>query len=77
MRIFAFTSTGVRCGQTPGLAGRHAYTASRLRTVLTAGALKAVPDAANRHISGIAYCPGQTPGTGLVRGVVLPLRVGW
>jgi NAD(P)-dependent dehydrogenase (short-subunit alcohol dehydrogenase family) len=61
----------------PGLAGRRAYTASKLCNVLTARALVSVPEARARRITGIAYCPGQTPGTGLVRNMSLPLRTAW
>ena len=61
----------------PGVAGRRAYTASKLCNVLTARALAAVPEARARQLTGIAYCPGQTPGTGLVRGMPLPLRTAW
>jgi NAD(P)-dependent dehydrogenase (short-subunit alcohol dehydrogenase family) len=61
----------------PGHAGRQAYTASKLCNVLTARALAAVPEARARQITGIAYCPGQTPGTGLVRNMPLPLRTAW
>jgi NAD(P)-dependent dehydrogenase (short-subunit alcohol dehydrogenase family) len=61
----------------PGLAGRRAYTTSKLCNVLTARALAAVPEARARQITGIAYCPGQTPGTGLVRNMPLPLRTAW
>jgi NAD(P)-dependent dehydrogenase (short-subunit alcohol dehydrogenase family) len=58
----------------PGVAARRAYTASKLCNVLTARALAAAPEARVREIAGIAYCPGQTPGTGLVRNMPLPLR---
>jgi NAD(P)-dependent dehydrogenase (short-subunit alcohol dehydrogenase family) len=61
----------------PGQAGRQAYTASKLCNVLTARALAAVPEARARQVTGIAYCPGQTPGTGLVRNMPLPLRTAW
>jgi NAD(P)-dependent dehydrogenase (short-subunit alcohol dehydrogenase family) len=61
----------------PGLAGRRAYTASKLCNVLTARALAEVPETRGRQVTGIAYCPGQTPGTGLVRNMPLPLRTAW
>jgi NAD(P)-dependent dehydrogenase (short-subunit alcohol dehydrogenase family) len=61
----------------PGLAARRAYTASKLCNVLTARALAAVPEARERQVIGIAYCPGKTPGTGLVRNMPLPLRAAW
>lgn len=61
----------------PMTAGRRAYTASKLCNILTIRGLTALPDAHTRNITGIAYCPGQTPGTGLVRAMPLPLRAGW
>jgi NAD(P)-dependent dehydrogenase (short-subunit alcohol dehydrogenase family) len=47
-------------------AGR-AYSSSKLCVVLTGRALAARPDARSRRIDVIAYDPGPTPGTGLVR----------
>ena len=49
----------------PRAAGEHAYTASKLCAVLTANALAEHPDARARHVTVIAYCPGQVFGTGL------------
>ncbi|MFD3812221.1 SDR family NAD(P)-dependent oxidoreductase [Rhodococcus sp. NPDC058639] len=61
----------------PAVAGRRAYTASKLCNVLTVRALAALAQTRDRDIIGIAYCPGQTPGTGLVRGMPLHLRAAW
>ncbi|GAA4421849.1 SDR family NAD(P)-dependent oxidoreductase [Georgenia halophila] len=61
----------------PSVAGRRAYTASKLCAVLTARALEHLPGARVRRIRGVAYCPGQTPGTGLTRSMRLPLRLAW
>lgn len=61
----------------PGTAARRAYTASKLCAVLTARALAARPDAAERRLTAVALCPGQVPGTGLVQHQSLPLRVAW
>lgn len=61
----------------PGKAGQHAYTASKLCAVLTARQLSAHPDAHVRHLSVVAYCPGQVFGTGLAKDLSLPMRTVW
>lgn len=61
----------------PGIAGRRAYTASKLCTILTVRGLIQLSQIRSRNITAIAFCPGQTPGTGLVRGMPLTLRIGW
>ncbi len=76
-RLLAHPECVVSQDRKPGVAARRAYTASKLCNVLTARALAAVPEARVREITGIAYCPGQTPGTGLVRNMPLPLRAAW
>lgn len=50
--------------------GEHAYTASKLCTVLTA---RSLPD----RLTAIAYDPGQVFGTGLAKSLSLPLRTAW
>lgn len=47
--------------------GFRAYAASKLCNLLTARALAALPEAADRGLRVIAYNPGFTPGTGLAR----------
>lgn len=47
--------------------GFRAYAASKLCNLLTARALAALPEAADRRLRVIAYNPGFTPGTGLAR----------
>jgi NAD(P)-dependent dehydrogenase (short-subunit alcohol dehydrogenase family) len=66
-----------RADDSPGTAGKRAYAASKLCNVLTARALGAVPEAKARQVMGLAFCPGQTPGTGLVRAMPLRLRLAW
>ncbi|MEE4022464.1 SDR family NAD(P)-dependent oxidoreductase [Gordonia sp. PKS22-38] len=61
----------------PAQAGQHAYTASKLCTVLTVRALNALPDSASRSISAIAYDPGQVFGTGLARDLGRLRRTAW
>jgi NAD(P)-dependent dehydrogenase (short-subunit alcohol dehydrogenase family) len=51
----------------PRAAAGRAYSASKLCNLLTAQALAAHPEARVRNLSVIAYSPGPTPGTGLVR----------
>ncbi|MRG59656.1 dehydrogenase [Agromyces sp. CFH 90414] len=61
----------------PRVAGRRAYTTAKLCAVLTARAVDTGIAAPGRHLTGIAFCPGETPGTGLVRDLPLPARIGW
>ena len=49
------------------IAGGRPYSSSKLCNVLTARALAAHPDTTARGLTIIAYDPGHTPGTGLVR----------
>jgi hypothetical protein len=51
----------------PLIAGGRTYSSSKLCNLLTARALAAHPDTTARHLTIIAYDPGHTPGTGLVR----------
>jgi NAD(P)-dependent dehydrogenase (short-subunit alcohol dehydrogenase family) len=57
-------------------AGR-AYSSSKLCVVLTARGLAARSDTQARRIRAIAYDPGPTPGTGLMRGENALLRFVW
>jgi NAD(P)-dependent dehydrogenase (short-subunit alcohol dehydrogenase family) len=59
----------------PGDAGGRAYSSSKLCNVLTARAL--LPLVAARTITVVAYDPGATPGTGLVRAASWPVRLAW
>jgi NAD(P)-dependent dehydrogenase (short-subunit alcohol dehydrogenase family) len=51
----------------PLIAGRRTYSYSKLCNALTARALAAHVDTTARRLTIIAYDPGHTPGTGLVR----------
>jgi NAD(P)-dependent dehydrogenase (short-subunit alcohol dehydrogenase family) len=53
--------------QRPRVAAGRAYTASKLCVVLNARALAAHPRAQARQLTVVAYDPGRTPGTGLLR----------
>jgi NAD(P)-dependent dehydrogenase (short-subunit alcohol dehydrogenase family) len=61
----------------PRVAAGRAYTASKLCVVLTARALAAQPEARARQLTVVAYDPGRTPGTGLLRNEGLVLRALW
>ncbi|MFC5820645.1 SDR family NAD(P)-dependent oxidoreductase [Nonomuraea harbinensis] len=57
----------------PRKAGEHAYTASKLCTVLTARSLAERV----RRLTVIAYDPGQVFGTRLAKDLPIPLRTAW
>ncbi|MBF6302913.1 SDR family NAD(P)-dependent oxidoreductase [Nocardia amamiensis] len=61
----------------PGTAGRRAYASSKLCNILTARALAAQPEARQRDLVVVAYDPGPTPGTGLMRNGPWALRLAW
>jgi len=61
----------------PRKAGEHAYTASKLCTVLTARYLLWHPIVVDRQINVIAFDPGQVFGTGLAKNLSPPLRLAW
>jgi NAD(P)-dependent dehydrogenase (short-subunit alcohol dehydrogenase family) len=61
----------------PFIAGQRAYSSSKLCNVLTARALAAHPDSTARRLSAIAYDPGHTPGTDLVRNENLAIKFLW
>jgi NAD(P)-dependent dehydrogenase (short-subunit alcohol dehydrogenase family) len=63
--------------QAPRAAAGRAYSSSKLCVVLTARALAARTDTAARRIRVIAYDPGPTPGTGLVRNQGVLVRFVW
>lgn len=61
----------------PRKAGEHAYTASKLCSVLLARSLAEYPDVQARRLTAIAYCPGQVFGTGLAKNLPFPLPTVW
>ena len=61
----------------PRRAAEHAYTASKLCTVLTARLLSEHPDVQTRRLTVVAYDPGQVFGTGLAKDLSFPLWVTW
>jgi NAD(P)-dependent dehydrogenase (short-subunit alcohol dehydrogenase family) len=62
---------------TPRTSAARAYSSAKLCVVLTARALAAQRDARARRITVIAYDPGPTPGTGLVRDQGTIVRFIW
>lgn len=63
--------------RSPLIAGGRAYAASKLCTILTARALIAQPETIARGLIVVAYCPGETPGTGVARELPWPTRAMW
>jgi NAD(P)-dependent dehydrogenase (short-subunit alcohol dehydrogenase family) len=61
----------------PRKAGEHAYTASKLCTVLTARSLSRHGDVRAKRVTVIAYDLGQVFGTGLAKDLSFPLRTAW
>jgi len=59
------------------IAGQRAYSSSKLCNLLTARALAAHPDSTARRLSAIAYDPGHTPGTDLVRNENFAIKFLW
>lgn len=65
------------CHTRPRRAAEHAYTASKLCTVLTARSLSMHRDIQARRITVVAYDPGQVFGTALARDLPARLRIAW
>jgi len=59
------------------IAGGRAYSSSKLCVLLTARALARRPEASATSLSVVAYDPGPTPGTGLVRSANFAVRSVW
>jgi NAD(P)-dependent dehydrogenase (short-subunit alcohol dehydrogenase family) len=63
--------------QDPATAGGRAYASSKLCIVLTVRALATNPEIIKKNITVLAYDPGPTPGTGLVRSTNFAVRAAW
>jgi NAD(P)-dependent dehydrogenase (short-subunit alcohol dehydrogenase family) len=66
-RLLAYPETDPERDQSPTVAAGRAYSSSKLCNLLTARALAVRPDILSRGITVIAFDPGPTPGTGLLR----------
>jgi NAD(P)-dependent dehydrogenase (short-subunit alcohol dehydrogenase family) len=65
--LLAYPDRDPERDQTPRDAHGRAYTASKLCNLLTARALAASRQAREHQLTVVAYDPGRTPGTGLMR----------
>lgn len=61
----------------PREAAGRAYSSSKLCNILTVRALRALPETAAKNIDVLAYDPGPTPGTGLLRNAPAVGRIAW
>jgi NAD(P)-dependent dehydrogenase (short-subunit alcohol dehydrogenase family) len=59
----------------PTVAGMRAYSTSKLCNLMTALHLAEMPATRRRGLAVLAYDPGLTPGTGLVRNQIWPVRL--
>jgi NAD(P)-dependent dehydrogenase (short-subunit alcohol dehydrogenase family) len=75
--LLAYPDRDPGCDTEPGKSGQHAYTASKLCVLLTAQSLSEHPDALRRHVTVVAYCPGQVFGTGLAKNLSFSSRIAW
>jgi NAD(P)-dependent dehydrogenase (short-subunit alcohol dehydrogenase family) len=76
-RLLAHPELDPARDQRPRKAAGRAYTASKLCVVLTARALATHPQAHARQLTVVAYDPGRTPGTGLLRNEALVVHALW
>jgi NAD(P)-dependent dehydrogenase (short-subunit alcohol dehydrogenase family) len=76
-RLLAHPELDPDLDRDPLTAGGRAYAASKLCAMLTARALAGQPDTLVRGLIVVAYCPGETPGTGVARELPWPTRTMW
>src|SRR5207253_1213753 len=76
-RLLAHPERDPNRDRNPFIAGGRTYSSSKLCNVLTARKLAAHPDSAARRLTIIAYDPGHTPGTDLVRNENLAINFLW
>jgi NAD(P)-dependent dehydrogenase (short-subunit alcohol dehydrogenase family) len=76
-RLLAHPDEDPELDRQPRAAAGRAYAASKLCAILTARALAAQPEARARELTVVAYDPGPTPGTRLMRDTPLALRAVW
>ena len=76
-RLFAHPDQDPELDTLPRTAGGRAYASSKLCNVLTARAFAAQPETQAKRMTVIAYNPGPTPGTRLLRDGGLLINLGW
>ncbi|GIJ09193.1 SDR family NAD(P)-dependent oxidoreductase [Micromonospora andamanensis] len=76
-RLLAHPDEDPELDRQPRTAAGRAYATSKLCAILTARALAAQPEAREHGLSVVAYDPGPTPGTRLMRATPLALRAVW
>jgi NAD(P)-dependent dehydrogenase (short-subunit alcohol dehydrogenase family) len=76
-RLLAYPELDADRDRQPRVAGGRAYSSSKLCNLLTARALATRPGAQARQFTVIAYDPGPTPGTGLVRNSGFAVNLVW
>ncbi|MDG4767704.1 SDR family NAD(P)-dependent oxidoreductase [Solwaraspora sp. WMMD406] len=76
-RLLARPETDPERDTDPRSAGGRAYTSSKLCNVLTVRALATRPEARSGHWRVVAFDPGPTPGTGLLRDTSPAMRLAW
>ncbi|WP_204038492.1 SDR family NAD(P)-dependent oxidoreductase [Micromonospora qiuiae] len=76
-RLLAYPDQDPERDEQAKTAGGRAYTSSKLCAVLTARALAVQPEARDAALRVVAYDPGPTPGTGLLRSAPAPVRGMW
>ncbi|ROO50768.1 NAD(P)-dependent dehydrogenase (short-subunit alcohol dehydrogenase family) [Micromonospora sp. Llam0] len=76
-RLLARPDTDPERDTDPRSAGGRAYTSSKLCNVLTVRALAARPEARSGQWRVLAFDPGPTPGTGLLRDTSPTMRLAW
>ncbi|MCB9765575.1 MAG: SDR family NAD(P)-dependent oxidoreductase [Alphaproteobacteria bacterium] len=74
-RLLAWPEQDPQRDAAPRAAGGRAYSSSKLCNVLMARAVRALPEARARHLTVVAWTPGPTAGTGLLRSTGLGLRL--
>ncbi|MER5457597.1 SDR family NAD(P)-dependent oxidoreductase [Micromonospora sp. NPDC002389] len=74
-RLLANPERDPQRDEQPRAAGGRAYASSKLCNILTIRGLAAQPEASRLRI--VAFDPGPTPGTSLLRNTPLPVRLIW
>jgi NAD(P)-dependent dehydrogenase (short-subunit alcohol dehydrogenase family) len=76
-KLLAYPELDTNLEKDPKIAGGRAYSSSKLCTILTVRSLAMIPETVNNKWTVVAYDPGPTPGTKLVRNNTLAVRILW